>query len=116
MVKYAVMANIRFETKSDMDAVKAAIPDISLKPIWRENKISEFNDGIFDNKPTLNINVKFENEKDMDDHFNAIKGLIKSIKILNGSRLHMHYCHHDKLPFRPCIIKEEYVISDVSKG
>lgn len=114
MVKYAVMADIKFENDVDRETMKTSIPNTSNKPTWGEKTITDLID-IIDNKPKLNIMIRFDKKDDMNEFFTKVKNQMSTNKASKNSWVHRHLCHHDVVPFRPCEIIEEYVIKDVHR-
>ena len=113
MVKYAFMLDMKFDNENDKNQIKTIVSQFMNKKLWGKKSITDIND--IDNNQSLNIDLKFEKKEDMDDMFNSIKEKISKIKPLKGSKISIHMCHHDVVPFRPCEIIEEYVIGNVHR-
>ena len=104
--------NLKFDQETDRDSLNANITSLSNKSTWGKKHIisGRDTDSFMDNKPTLNIEIRFDVEKDMNNLFSKIRNEMVTNKAVRGSFVNIHKCHHDKLPFRRCIIKDECVI------
>ena len=105
-MKYAVMANLSFETPAKRDQMSQIIKDkIAGKLLWGIAHISEGID--VDKKPFAGIELRFENKTDMEGLFALIKDKIALIPVLKGW-ISKHDCTHDESSPKPCIIGELY--------
>jgi len=103
---YAVLANLYFDTPAKQDQLSQFISDkIAGKLIWgsviRANGFDEFS------KPTSNIEIRLENQVDMDELYDLIKDKMIHIPVLKGT-VSKHNCFHDGRPLDSCHIKEEF--------
>ena len=105
-MKYAVLANLRFETPTKRDQMSQVIKNkIAGKLLWGVTHIAE---GISeDGKPFAGIELRFENKADMNELFALIKDKIATIPVLKGT-VSKHDCTHDETSSKPCIISELY--------
>lgn len=105
-MKYCVMSNLRFATPAKRDTLDIAVKAlIGGKPVWGETIISIGKDE--EGQPNHSLIVRFDNESDMDELYDLIKGKIEKIPVLHGS-VSKHNCPHDEGGI-PCVISEEYI-------
>ncbi len=83
-MKYAVMANLRFETPAKRDSLDNAVKDnIGRKWTWGENVIQS---GIDEQGyPSQTLLIRFYVKSNMDELFALIKEKIGKIPVLKGT-------------------------------
>jgi len=106
-MKYCVMADLRFDTPSKNDQMSQVVKDKLVgKLLWGAANVSKGLGG--DGKPTTNVEVRFDNEVDMNELYDLIKDKMAKLPVLHG-RVSKHLCFHDVENRPPCVIQEEYV-------
>ena len=93
-MKYCVMCNLRLETPAKSDTLHDNIQvKIGGKKVWGETINSK---GIEDKYPTNTLEIRFDNEADMDEVYDFIKDKMTKIPVLKGT-VSKHYCYHDEV-------------------
>ena len=105
-MKYAVLAQLSFSTPALRDNLDQAVSArITGKPTWG---VVGFSKGIdLESNPSYGIEVRFDNQADMDDLYAFIKGRMDVLPVLKGE-VSWHECSHDEGSPQSCQITESY--------
>ena len=93
-MKYCIMSNLSFDTPAKRSNLSQAIRDkIVARMVWGKVTIVDSTDE--NNFPASNVEIRFDNETDMVEVFDFIKGRMEKIPVLKGF-VSKHLCYHDE--------------------